>query len=135
MWKDWNGEVYDHNILFYKEWTVEASQMLIDMDTEFMQLLDVLPVTKGAIPSLLEYYESYDAESLCNKITSIPAFQNITSPMKEVEGGWIPDFESRYFTEDFPYGLTYIWQLAHEKGIPCPNIDKVYEWGMSKINH
>lgn len=135
MWKDWNGEVYDHNILFYKEWTVEASQMLIDMDAEFMQLLDVLPVTKGAIPSLLEYYESYDAESLCNKITSIPAFQNITSPMKEVEGGWIPDFESRYFTEDFPYGLTYIWQLAHGKGIPCPNIDKVYEWGMSKINH
>lgn len=135
MWKDWNGEVYDHNILFYKEWTVEASQMLIDMDAEFMQLLDVLPVTKGVIPSLLEYYESYDAESLCNKIASIPAFQNITSPMKEVEGGWIPDFESRYFTEDFPYGLTYIWQLAHENGISCPNIDKVYEWGMSKIKH
>ena len=135
MWKDWNGEVYDHNILFYKEWTVEASQMLIDMDAEFMQLLDVLPVTKGAIPSLLEYYESHDAESLCNKITSIPAFQNITSPMKEVEGGWIPDFGSRYFTEDFPYGLTYIWQLAHEKEISCPNIDKVYEWGMSKVKH
>ena len=36
--------------------------------------------------------------------------------------------------EDFPYGLKYIWQLAHEKGISCPNIDKVYEWGMSKIN-
>lgn len=135
MWKDWNGEVYDHNILFYKDWTVEASQMLIDMDAEFMQLLDVLPVTKGAIPSLLEYYESHDAESLCNKITSIPAFQNITSPMKEVEGGWIPDFESRYFTEDFPYGLTYIWQLAHEKRISCPNIDMVYAWGMSKIKH
>lgn len=135
MWKDWDGEVYDHNILFYKEWTNEASQMLIDMDAEFMQLLDVLPVTKGAIPSLLEYYESQDAESLTRKITSIPAFQNITSPMKEVVGGWVPDFESRYFTEDFPYGLKYIWQLAHEKNIPCPNVDLVYEWGMSKISN
>lgn len=135
MWKDWNGEVYGHNILFYKEWTVEASQMLIDMDAEFMQLLDALPVSKGAIPSLLEYYESHDAESLCNKIASIPAFQNITSPMKEVEGGWIPDFESRYFAEDFPYGLAYIWKLAHEKGIECPTIDKVYNWGMKKIKH
>ena len=135
MWKDWNGEVYDHNILFYKEWTNEASQILIDMDSEFMQLLDVLPVTKGAIPSLLEYYESQDAESLTLKITSIPAFQNITSPMKEVGGVWIPDFESRYFTEDFPYGLKYIWQIAHEKNIPCPNIDSVYEWGMSKISN
>ena len=135
MWKDWDGEAYDHNILFYKEWTNEASQMLIDMDAEFMQLLDVLPVTKGAIPSLLEYYESQDAESLTRKITSISAFQNITSPMKEVVGCWVPDFESRYFIEDFPYGLKYIWQLAHEKNIPCPNVDLVYEWGMSKISN
>ena len=135
MWKDWNGEFYDHNILFYKEWTVEASQMLIDMDAEFMQLLDVLPVKKGAIPSLLEYYESHDAESLCNKITSIPAFQNITSPMKEVEGGWIPDFGSRYFTEDFPYGLKFIIDLAKENNINCPNLNKVFEWGMLACNY
>lgn len=132
MWKDWNGEIYDHNILFYKEWTIRASQILIDMDAEFMQLLDVLPITKGAIPSLLEYYESYDAKSLCDKISNIAAFQLITSPMKEIEGGWIPDFESRYFTEDFPYGLYFIKQLAHEKGLSTPTIDKVYEWGMCK---
>lgn len=132
MWKDWNGEVYDHNILFYKEWTIEASQTLIEMDQEFMNLLDVLPVAKGAIPSLLEYYESHDAESLCKKISSIPAFQNITSPMKEVDGGWIPDFESRYFTEDFPFGLKFIIDLAKEKNISCPNLSKVFEWGINK---
>lgn len=132
MWKDWKEEVYDHNILFYKEWTVEASQVLIDMDAEFMALLDVLPVEKGAIPSLLDYYESYDATSLCHKISHIPAFQNITSPMKQVEGGWVPDFGSRYFTEDFPYGLFFIKKLAEEHGIATPTIDKVYAWGMSK---
>ena len=132
MWKDWDGEVYDHNILFYKEWTNEASQMLIDMDAEFMQLLDVLPVTKGAIPSLLEYYESHDEESLTRKIKSIPTFQNITSPMKEVDGGWVPDFESRYFTEDFPYGLKFIVELAKDKNIDCPNLNMVFEWGISK---
>lgn len=132
MWKDWNGEVFDHNILFYKEWTNEASQTLIDMDAEFMQLLAVLPVSKGAIPPLLEYYESTDAESLTRKISSIKAFQNITSPMKSVENGWIPDFESRYFTEDFPYGLKIIVDLAKEKNINCTHINKVFEWGMSK---
>lgn len=134
MWKDWNGEVYDHNILFYKEWTNEASLMLIGMDAEFMKLLDVLPVTKGAIPSLLEYYESHDAESLTKKITSIPAFQSITSPMKEVEGGWVPDFESRYFTEDFPYGLKFIVELAKENNINCPNLTKVFEWGICRCS-
>lgn len=132
MWKDWKGEKYDHNILFYKEWTVDASQMLIAMDKEFMQLLNVLPVTPGAIPSLLEYYESHDASSLTEKIRSIVAFQDITSPMKEVDGGWVPDFESRYFTEDFPYGLKIIIDLAKEKNIQTPNLNKVFDWGMSK---
>ncbi|EJW90204.1 protein containing Opine dehydrogenase domain protein [gut metagenome] len=103
------------------------------MDAEFMQLLQVLPVTPGAIPSLLDYYESHDAASLTRKISSIPAFAPILSPMKEVEGGWIPDFSSRYFTEDFPYGLHYIWQLAKEKGIATPTIDKVYAWGIARM--
>lgn len=131
MWKDWNGEIYDHNILFYKEWTNEASKMLIDMDAEFMHLLDVLPIAKGAIPSLLDYYESRDAESLTKKIASISAFQNITSPMKEVEGGWVPDFKSRYFTEDFPYGLRFIIELSKEYNINTPCLNKVYEWGIN----
>lgn len=134
MWRDWNGEAYDHNILFYKEWTDEASQILIDMDAEFMRILDVLPVSKGAIPSLLEYYESHDAASLTEKIQSIQAFQNILSPMKQVEGGWIPDFESRYFTEDFPFGLRFIRELVCEYNLSSPAIEKVYQWGIGMLN-
>ena len=132
MWKDWNGEPYSRNCLFYKEWTDDASQTLIDMDREFMRLLDVLPVSKNAIPSLLEYYESHDAATLTNKLSHIPAFQTITSPMRQVAAGWIPDFNTRYFTEDFPFGLKFIHSLCHEHGIPCPTIDKVYAWGISQ---
>ena len=134
MWKDWDGQKYDHNILFYREWTVQASSLLIEMDSEFMKLLNVLPVAKGSIPSLLDYYESTDADSLCNKIRSIRAFQSITSPMKEIDGGWVPDFKSRYFTEDFPYGLFFIKKLAEEKGISTPTINRVFEWGMKMCN-
>lgn len=125
------NEVYDHNILFYKEWTDEASQMLIDMDAEFFLLLDKLGV--HSLPTLLDYYESTDAASLTKKISSIPAFQTITSPMKQVNGGWVADFESRYFTEDFPYGLRFIYELAKENLINCHNIDLVYQWWNLKI--
>lgn len=124
-------EVFDHNILFYKEWTNEASQLIIDMDKEFFQLLDKLNV--NSLPTLLDYYESTDAASLTRKIESIPAFQTILSPMKQVEGGWVADFENRYFSEDFPFGLKRIYDLAIEKGISCPNIEKVYLWGASNI--
>lgn len=124
-------EIFDHNILFYKEWTDEASQLLIDMDAEFFILLDKLGV--HSLPTLLEYYESKDASSLTRKITSIPAFQSITSPMIKVGGGWRADFNSRYFTEDFPYGLRWIKVLSHANGISTPVIDKVYDWGLSRI--
>ena len=125
------NEVFDHNILFYKEWTDEASQLLIDMDAEFFRLLEALDV--HGLQPLLTYYESVDAATLTRKISSIPAFQTITSPMVEVPGGWKADFGSRYFTEDFPYGLRWIKELAVKNSIYTPIIDEVYGWGMSKI--
>ena len=123
--------VFDHNILFYKEWTDEASQMLINMDVEFFQLLDKLGVS--SIPSLLEYYESTDATSLTLKIKSISAFQTITSPMIEVKGGWMADFNSRYFTEDFPFGLRWIRDLSNKFCVKIPTIEVVYNWGINLI--
>lgn len=127
------GRTFPRMILFYEEWTEEAAQLLIDMDEEFFRLLEVLPVKPNYLPRILEYYESHDAHSLAQKLSSIQGFKGITSPMKQTAQGWIPDFASRYFTEDFPYGLHFIWQLAKEKGIATPKIDMVYQWGMSKI--
>lgn len=125
------NDVFDHNILFYKEWTDEASQMLIDMDAEFFQLLDKLGV--HSLPTLLDYYESTDATSLTKRISSIPAFQTITSPMKQVDGGWMADFGSRYFTEDFPFGLRWIKELSIINNTNTPNIEMVYQWGGKMI--
>lgn len=127
------GRVFERMILFYEEWTEAAADLYIKMDEEFFKLLKTLPVSAGYLPTVLEYYESHDAKSLATKLGSISGFKGITSPMKQVEDGWVPDFDSRYFTEDFPYGLKYIWKLAHENGIECPNIDKVYKWGISKV--
>ena len=131
MWHDWHeGMTYPTQNQFYSDWTDEASQLLIDMDGEFFRLLHVLPVTPGAIPSVLDYYESTDAASLTKKLHSIEAFKGILSPMKKVGDGFVPDFHSRYFTEDFPYGLAIIHRLMHEHYIPSPYINKVYDWGM-----
>ena len=131
MFRGREDVVFDHNVLFYKEWTDEASQKIIEMDQEFFRLLDVLGVT--SIPTLLDYYECKDVASLTRKIASIPAFQTILSPMVKVDGGWTADFKSRYFTEDFPFGLRWIKELAVKYKIETPVIDEVYVWGMSRI--
>ena len=133
MWKDWHeGIVYPVQPKFYEEWTDEASALLIAMDCEFQQLLQVLPVREGSIPTILDYYESSDAASLTRKLRSIQAFKGILAPMKTVEGGFVPDFSSRYFTEDFPYGLRIIQQQARKHQIPVPTIDRVMAWGIKK---
>lgn len=133
MWKDWlPGIVYPRNPQFYAEWTLEASALLIQMDDEFQHLLKALGLKPGCIPTILDYYESTDAVSLTQKLHDIKAFQGIPSPMKEVKGGWIPDFSSRYFTEDFPYGMRFIVETASEQGVAIPTIEKVYQWGLSK---
>ena len=135
LWKDWHeGIVYDHVPLFYEEWTEEAAQLYISMDIELQSLLEQLPVSKGSIATVLDYYESTDVPSLAHKLRSIEAFKGIAAPMKAVEGGFVPDFHSRYFTEDFPYGLAFVHRLAHEKGIPSPTIDMIYDWGMKWVN-
>lgn len=132
MWKDWDGKPFDKCSLFYKEWTLEASEVEAEMDKEFFALLHVLGVNTNNIETLLAHYESTTPEGMTNKIQSIESLSTILSPMKEVEGGWMPDFDSRYFTEDFPYGLRFIKELAAQNNVPTPMIDKVYEWGISK---
>ena len=135
MWKDWQPKiVYPYNPQFYAEWTIEASTLLIQMDKEFQHLLKTLGLILGSIPTILDYYESSDAVSLTQKLHEIKAFQGIPSPMKEVECGWIPDFSSRYFTEDFPYGMRFIVETAHKHKAQIPTIEMVYQWGLSKIN-
>ena len=132
MWKDWRpGIVYPRNPQFYAEWTIEASALLIQMDDEFQLLLKALGLKPGCIPTILDYYESTDIVSLTQKLHDIKAFQGISSPMKEIEGGWIPDFSSRYFTEDFPYGMRFIVETAHEQNVVIPTIEKIYQWGLS----
>lgn len=136
LWKDWHeGDIYPRVPFFYEEWTEETAQLYIQMDNELQSLLDLLPVQKGSIATVLDYYESTDAVSLAKKLRSIEAFKGILSPMKQVEGGYIPDFQSRYFTEDFPYGLAIVHRLTHEKGVPSPSIDMVYDWGTKMLNH
>ncbi len=135
LWKNWHkGVIYPICPMFYEDWTNEASQLLIEMDEEFNRLLGSLPVRKNSIPTILDYYDSTDAESLTRKLRSIQAFKGIPAAMMEVEGGYVPDFTSRYFTEDFPFGLRIISKIASKNGISTPLINKVLTWGLNLVN-
>ena len=69
--------------------------------------------------------------SLSRKINTAPGFIGIDSPMIEVEGGYIPDKNSRYFIEDIQFGLCILKAFAELLNVNTPEIDKVATWGQN----
>ncbi|QWP04905.1 NAD/NADP octopine/nopaline dehydrogenase family protein [Akkermansia muciniphila] len=130
------GMFYDKQFLFYEEWTEEASELYIQADRELLTLCSCCPgmeIGKDIIP-VLDYYESRNAVELTKKIQSIPAFHGVKAPMTRRKQGWIPDFSSRYFTEDVPLGTKPICCLAEQLNIPVPTLQSFVEWNTSILN-
>lgn len=123
------GKVYERNPLFYEEWSDASSELLLRCDEELQTLckrmdrLDLSPVR-----SLRLHYESDSPQALTRKLQSIKSLQGLSSPMKQVAGGWIPDFSSRYFTADFLYGLSILQQIAEVFQVPTPYMDSTMDW-------
>lgn len=123
------GVVYNRIPLFYQEWSDESSRLLFACDEEVQQLCRKLSMFDlSGVRSLKEHYESQTPEALTHKISHIPAFQGLLSPQKAVDGGFIPDLDSRYFTADFSYGLAILVQVARLVGSPCPNMEATLAW-------
>jgi len=123
------GVVYKEIPLFYQHWSDESSRLLIACDQEVQQLCRALKeFDLSGVKSLKEHYESDTVEKMTYKISHIPAFQGLTSPQKAVEGGFIPDLDSRYFTADFSYGLAILVQVAQMAGVSAPHMNEVLQW-------
>lgn len=134
MFRDWEpGKTYDRNILFYEEWDIPSAELLLECDEELQRVCRALESRLGLDLSLVKplsvHYESQTAEAMQAKISGIPAFRGLASPMKETSPGrWAPDFESRYFKADFAYGLRAIRDISALAGVPVPHIDEVLAW-------
>lgn len=123
------GTVYDRNPLFYGEWSDASSELLMACDEELQQICGSLErLDLSGVRSLRLHYESDTAQAMTKKLRSIASLHNLKSPMKQVPGGWIPDFQSRYFTADFPYGLAILEGFADILGIAVPHIRETMDW-------
>ncbi|MBP3227958.1 MAG: NAD/NADP octopine/nopaline dehydrogenase family protein [Bacteroidaceae bacterium] len=135
LWHNWHeGETTPRPPLFYEEWTDAAARLYIGMDEEFQQLLRRLGVAPSAVPPVTDYYDSPTPAALAAKLRAIPAFKGIEAPVRNVAPAgtpprYAPDFGSRYFTEDFPYGLRFVCETAARHNVSTPLLDRVYRWG------
>ena len=111
---------------FYKEWTDASSRLYIQADREVHQafMAYASEADVADYESVLSHYDSATPEELTIKIQSIESLKSIAAPWKRGSNGlWRPDFTSRYFTEDVPYGTQVIRDYAAAKHIQTPTID------------
>lgn len=120
-----NG-VYEKCPYFYGQWTDESSELYIKADAEMYAAFRHYSEVSASLDyeSALDHYESKNLKEMTAKITSIESLKSILAPWKKCENGlWCPDLDSRYFTEDIPYGTKIIQQYAHREGLSVPTID------------
>lgn len=123
------GKVYEKVPLFYEEWNDESSELLLNCDFEVQQICKAFSdFDLSFVKSLKQHYESNTPQQLTKKITSIKSFKGLTSPCVKVENGYLPDFSSRYFTADFPFGLSILVQLSKLLNLDCPYMQQTLDW-------
>eukprot|EP01064_Diplonema_japonicum_P033688 TRINITY_DN6718_c0_g1_i1.p1 TRINITY_DN6718_c0_g1~~TRINITY_DN6718_c0_g1_i1.p1 ORF type:complete len:415 (+),score=98.80 TRINITY_DN6718_c0_g1_i1:65-1309(+) len=133
------------NVLFYDECDEVSSQWIHRLDNENQMIVkkleellpgcikdSVLPVNqylKWAYGSSITDHSSAGACYRTNK-----QFHGVASPLLEVAPGyWVPNFKSRYFTEDIPFGLLTNKGIAELIGVPTPSMDCVIEWAQHEM--
>jgi hypothetical protein len=117
--------------LFYGEWDLDASKILIKLDNELFNIYDnINSVNFSCMTNILDHYESRNAAELTQKISSIQSLKNLKAPMIRVDSKYRLDSSSRYFTEDFPYGIALMSIIAKKYGVKTKHIDKVADWGL-----
>lgn len=134
MFKDCSAQsIIPRQIKFYAEWTDLASQVMIDMDKELDNVCRVYEsagIDMSSFINIRNHYESQTVKAMTDKICSIKAFTDILSPLKKMTDGtgYVLDLSSRYFTEDFMYGLVNIKDYACACDVATPAIDAVLSW-------
>lgn len=129
------SEPFDHRILFYKEWDDLSSEIIIDMDNEVQELAHNLSCIELLnVNSLKNHYESNTVAEFTEKISSIGSLSTIETPLIEKDSKFYLDLSSRYFNEDFIYGLAIIKSFGIIADTKTPTIDLVLEWHSSLLS-
>lgn len=140
LFSDWSGKPFspEEVPLFYQGVTGEICRLLESMSQEIQSICSFLQeafpgrLNLGPVQPLMQWLvSSYprdieDSSSLARAFVTNRAYTGLKAPVKPAaDGGYVPDFTSRYLTEDVPTGLVVTRSLAAICGLQTPAIDRV----------
>ncbi len=143
MFKEWDGKTPFMQVPpFYRSISQFTAELLSHTSDEVMKLRnkitelypsidlsDVIHVKEWVRRAYGTSMPSTDPNDLRAMIAKNPTYgESLLFPMKKVKGGYVPDFTSRYLTEDVPYMLVVHKGLAEMVGVSMPKIDMLLKW-------
>ena len=144
MFRNWDGIPLSEAPLFYENITEDGAEILQQMSDELIALklgleqqiphLHLSAVAPLAI-SIQQGYGSAvrDRSTLRSTISTNLAYAGIRTPMNRVADGYIPNYQSRFFLEDVPYGLVVLKGIAELLGVATPALERVLIWSQSQM--
>ncbi|MGS2722491.1 NAD/NADP octopine/nopaline dehydrogenase family protein [Porticoccus sp. GXU_MW_L64] len=140
--KDWQpGEALAENPLFYEDMSAAAGEMMNTLNAELLAIADGLKaagMNDIQVPHIYDFLTRYVYEDNAPDLTTFfrtnSAYKGFRCPFKEVPGGWQPDFDNRYFTEDIPLGLCVYKGVADIVDVATPTMDKVITWAQQHMD-
>jgi hypothetical protein len=133
----WDGTPLDRVPLFYQGLDAEGAGVLAGLSDDVQAVrsrldgrLDLSAVWPLQDWLLRAYGQAIsDPSSLHSAFISNSAYAGLKAPVREVAPGrFVPDFSSRYLTEDVPFGLAASRAIACLAGVATPAMDRVIAW-------
>ena len=143
--RNWDGKTpFKERVKFYEkidefcgEMKEKQSEDILEIKRCFLEKCPELDLS--GVYHMKEWYLKNhnttikDRSSFQKIISSNIAYKGLLYPMKQVEGGWIPDFKSRVYTEDIPTGLAVIKGIGELVGAVTPTIDEILQWNQKQM--
>jgi hypothetical protein len=136
-WKNWDGVPLEENPLFYTAINEETGANLQKYADEILEVAKLLGVE---VPPYLHFYMGLygsaveDSSNMHKAITTNKGYAGLTHPTKKTDDGkFVPDWTSRYLTEDVPNGFAVVRGIADIVGAKTPTMDMIFHWAQEKI--
>jgi hypothetical protein len=151
---DWDGSPLAEAPLFYQGVDAYTAAVLEQMSAEVQQLRQALQgrfpsLDLSAVRPLAEWLRrSYpddilDSSSLQAMFNTNRSYAGLRLPVQPQtvrmqsglpSEGLLPDFQSRYLSEDVPFGLVATRGIAELAGVATPAIDRVIQWAQARLD-
>lgn len=146
IWHDWDGKPVQEQPLFYQNCNDFTGNVLQTLSDEIQACRDVIAANTSADMSVWQPIGEYlvdvyghvisDTSSLAKIFSTNDAFRGLTAPCTQLDDGtFMPNFNTRYLTEDLPHGLAVLRGIAEICDVDAPMMDTVLTWAQEKVGH